>query len=53
LYNDQVSTKDLYREKLQQAQKFESDVRDMEAKLSRADRSVRRKLFFEESFRLK
>ncbi len=40
LYNDQVATKDINREKTQQVQKLENDVKDMDGKLTRADKSV-------------
>jgi hypothetical protein len=38
--NDQASNDDVNREKRQQVQKLENDVKDFEAKLTRADKSV-------------
>ncbi len=38
--NDQASNDDVNREKRQQVQKLENDVKDMEGKLTRADKSV-------------
>lgn len=43
LINDQASTEDINREKRQQVQKLNNDVKDMDAKLSRADKSVIKK----------
>lgn len=40
LINDQTSTDDINREKRQQVKKLENDVKDMDAKLTRADKSV-------------
>ncbi len=40
LINDQTSTDDINREKRQQVKKLENDVKDMDGKLTRADKSV-------------
>jgi hypothetical protein len=38
--NDQATNEDENREKRQQVQKLENDIKDMDGKLTRADKSV-------------